>query len=75
MKLDARLSRTSALPREMPRKINRLHNFEGPRGRAQILSRFGTAPHLSRRFFCGSWNIAVALLRIIITTGPDIGAK
>jgi len=25
--------------------------------------------------FCGSWNIAVALLRIIITTGPDIGAK
>jgi len=25
--------------------------------------------------FCGPWNIAVALLRIIITTGLDIGAK
>jgi len=24
---------------------------------------------------CGPWNIAVALLRIIITTGLDIGAK
>ena len=74
MNLDARLSRKSTLPREMPRKINLLHNFEGPRGRAQILSRFGTAPHLSSRF-CGLWNIAVALLRIIITTGLDIGAK
>jgi hypothetical protein len=74
VKLDARLSRTSVLSREIPRKINRLHNFEGPRGRAQILSRFGTAPHLSRPFlrlmqYCGG---AAANQH---HHGPDIGTK
>lgn len=74
MNLDARLSRTSALPREMPRKINRLHNFEA---HAEGLK---YCPVLEQRricpaVFCGTWNIAVALLRIIITTGLDIGAK